>query len=315
MSDRLLSLRVFARVARLRSFSLAGRELRLSQPSVSRIISALEDEVGAALLTRTTRGVSLTEAGSDYLVRVETILLALEEADHAARGTGELRGVLRLALPTSFGVREVVPRLPGFLDHHPALRVELEMSDRLQDLVAEGIDVALRFGALADSTAVARRVAGVQRMLVAAPAYLSRAGRPGSPNELSAHSIIFGPPGASADAWTFTRDGRSVTMRLVPRVRASVNEGATLAAVGGLGIMSTTDWGCRAELADGRLVRVLPDWQMGGSEINAVFPAGQAAKPSARALIEYMVKSLNAVSQPRRTSARATGGRDTPRRR
>lgn len=293
MNDRLLSLQLFARVARLRSFSLAGRELRLSQPSVSRIISALEQQVGVALLTRSTRGVSLTEAGSDYLARIEPILLALEEAEHAARGTGELRGILRLALPTSFGVREVIPRLPAFLEQHPALRIALQMDDQFQDLVAEGIDVALRFGALADSTAVARRVAPVQRMLVAAPAYLARAGRPDSPAALAAHSIIFGPPGGSPAAWTFTRDGRTQSVRVEARVSASVNEGATVAAVAGLGIMTTSNWGCRSELTSGVLVRVLPEWQMGTSEINAVFPAGQAAKPSARAFIDYMVRSLN----------------------
>src|ERR1700756_1073120 len=129
MSDRLLSLRLFVRVARLRSFSLAGRELRLSQPSVSRIISALEDEVGAALLTRTTRGVSLTEAGSDYLARIEPILLALEEADHAARGTGELRGILRVAASSAFAIRGVLPRLARFTDLHPGLRVEFTLND------------------------------------------------------------------------------------------------------------------------------------------------------------------------------------------
>jgi DNA-binding transcriptional LysR family regulator len=158
MSDRLEALRLFSRVARTGSFSAAGRELGLSQPSVSRIVADLEREVGAALLTRTTRAVTLTEAGSDYLARIEPILSALEEADHAARGTGELRGVLRVAVSSSFAVREVIPRLPAFLAPHPALRVDLLMNDQRQDLLGEGIDVALRFGALADSTAIARRL-------------------------------------------------------------------------------------------------------------------------------------------------------------
>src|SRR5712664_1110287 len=123
MSDPLAPLRLFVRVARTGSFSRAGRELAVSQPSASRIIAALEREVGAPLLTRTTRVVVLTEAGSEYLTRVEPLLDALEEANQAARGTGELRGVLRLGLPISIAVREIIPRLPRFLSRHPALRM------------------------------------------------------------------------------------------------------------------------------------------------------------------------------------------------
>src|SRR5260370_35898252 len=168
MSDRLLALRLFARVARTGSFSRAGRELGLSQPSVSRIAAALEREVGAALLTRTTRAVTLTEAGADYLARVEPILAALEEADHAARGTGELRGVLRVGLSSSLAVREVIPRLSALTSRHPALLVELLMNDQRQDLVIEAVDVALRFGMLGDSNATARpagaRAASARRL-------------------------------------------------------------------------------------------------------------------------------------------------------
>src|SRR3954462_5459833 len=133
MNDRLFALRLFARVARTGSFSRAGRELGLSQPSASRIAAALEREVGAALMTRTTRGLTLTEAGADYLARIEPILAALEEADHAARGTGELRGTLRVALTLGFGVREVIPLLPAFMQLHPALRIDLLMNDRNHD--------------------------------------------------------------------------------------------------------------------------------------------------------------------------------------
>ena len=158
MSDRLFSLRLFARVAHTGSFSRAGRELGLSQPSASRIAAALEEEVGVALITRTTRGLTLTEAGADYLARIEPMLAALEEADHAARGTGELRGRLRVALSLGFGMREVIPLLPAFMQRHPALRIDLLMSDQHEDLVAESVDIALRCGALKDSSATARRL-------------------------------------------------------------------------------------------------------------------------------------------------------------
>src|SRR5437016_209039 len=137
MNDRFLSLQLFARVARVGSFSEAGRQMGLSQPTTSRIVAALEKKVGAALFTRSTRAVTLTEAGADYLARVDAILAALDEADHAARGTGELRGLLRVAASTSFSVRTVIPSLPRFTDKHPKLRVEFILSDTKQDLISD----------------------------------------------------------------------------------------------------------------------------------------------------------------------------------
>ena len=292
MSDRLFALRLFARVARTGSFSRAARELGLSQPSASRIAADLEREVGAALMTRTTRGLKLTEAGADYLARIEPILVALEEADHAARGTGELRGSLRVAMTLGFGVREVIPLLPGFMQLHPALRIDLSMSDHHQDLVTEGIDVALRFGALADSSAMARRLGVSPRLLVASPAYLARAGSPDTPKSLANHEVIVGPLGIGLDTCTFRQDGRTTSVRVGGRLTTSVNMVATAAAVAGLGIASVVLWNCRSELVRGALVQVLADWQMDPMELHAVFPAGRAAKPAARAFADYLATAL-----------------------
>ena len=292
MSDRLFALRLFARVARTGSFSRAGRELGLSQPSVSRIAAELEREVGAALMTRTTRGLRLTEAGADYLARIEPILVALEEADHAARGTGELRGTLRVSLPLGFGVREVIPRLPPFMELHPALHIDLSLNDRYQDLVTEGIDIALRFGALADSSTVARRLDSWPRLLVASPAYVARAGMPDTPEGLANHQVIVGPLGIGLDSCTFQRNGRTTTVRVQGRLTTSANQGATAAAVASLGIALVNFGECRLELASGTLVQVLADWQMEPFELHAVFAAGRAAKPSARAFADYLATAL-----------------------
>ena len=171
MNDRLASLRLFVRVARRGSFSAGGRELDIPQPTASRMIANLEREMGAALFTRTTRAVTLTEAGTDFLARIEPILAALDEAEHAVLGTGELRGVLRVGISSTFAIREMAPRLPRFMEKHPALRVELLTDDLRQDFVNEGIDVGLRFGALPNSTAVARRIGTWPRVIVASPAY------------------------------------------------------------------------------------------------------------------------------------------------
>jgi DNA-binding transcriptional LysR family regulator len=292
MTDRLLALRAFVRTAHSGSFSRSARELGLSQPSISRILSQLESEVGARLLVRTTRAVALTDSGADYLARVEPLLMALDEADHAARGTGELRGVLRIALSSSFGVREVIPRLPKFLDRHPALRVDMRISDQRQDLVVDGVDVALRLGSLPDSAVVARKLAEAPRLIVASPAYLERRGRPRSPADLASHAVIIGPGVAGSNALTFTKEGRRASARVEGRLTTAANEGATAGAMAGLGITITSLWACRAEIERGELVRVMEDWEMAKVELHALFPAGRAASPAARAFIDYLAPQL-----------------------
>ena len=293
MTDRMSALRVFVRVARSGSFSRAARELRLSQPSASRIVAALETEIGATLFTRSTRALSLTEAGAEYLGRVETALTALDEAEHAARGTGELRGVLRIAASSSFTEHALIPRLDEFLGRNPKLRVVLLVADQRQALVTEGVDVAFRFGSLADSAATARRLGSVERVLVASPAYLRRAGRLKAPVDLNSHAIIEGPIGM--DGWTFEKDGRRVSLRLEGRLVVSANESAVAAAVAGLGIASTSIIALRKELANRSLVRVLPDWQMGSVDVHVVFPSGRAAKAAARALAEHMAEAFRLI--------------------
>jgi DNA-binding transcriptional LysR family regulator len=296
MNDKLSVLRLFTRVARTSSFTRAGRELGISQPSVSRQISELEADVGTVLFVRSTRAVKLTEAGVDYLMRVEAILEALEEADHVARGTSELRGHLRVALSTSFGIREVIPRIGRFMESHPALHVDLLMSDDRQDLIAEGVDVAIRFGALPDSSARSRLLGRSPRMLVAAPSYLARAGLPAAPSDLSRHTFVLGPSSVASLGWVLRKDGQEAVFRAEGRITTSVNEGATAAAVAGFGILTVGLWGCRSEIADGRLVQILADWQLDPVEIHAVFPPGRASRPAAHALIDYLVDEVRSIS-------------------
>lgn len=293
MNDRLQALRLFLRVARLGSFSRAGRECGLSQPSASRIIADLERQIGATLFVRTTRAVTLTEAGADYLARVEPLLAALDEADHLARGTGELRGTIRVAVSSSFGVREIVPRLPDFAARHPALGIVIVVGDAHSNLVTEGIDVAFRLGPLSESSDIVRKLATAPRLLVAAPAYLARAGSPKSPRDLVDHAVIVGQAVGSAQIWSFVRDNRRVSVRVGSRIAIAANEGAIAAAVAGMGIAHASWWGCRAELDDGRLQRVLPDWSMDDVDLHAVFPAGRAASPAARALVDHIAATLD----------------------
>jgi DNA-binding transcriptional LysR family regulator len=288
MTDRIQALRVFSRVARTGSFSAAARELSLSQPSASRIVAELEQELGATLIIRTTRAVSLTETGSDYLARVEPMLAALEEADHAARGGGELRGLLRIGISSSFGVREVVPRLPDFLAQHPHLRFSFAMSDARHDLVSEGVDLAFRLGALTDSTAIARKLGHLPRLVAGSPTYLRTAPPIDHPGDLAAHEVILGPGGPESNALSFERSGRRVSVRVEGRVLVDANHAAVAAAAVGLGLVITSIWGCRAELERGDLVRLLPDWAMDPIDLHAIFPAAPVPKPSARAFADYL---------------------------
>jgi len=169
MKERVSALQLFCRVAQTGSFTAAGKEIGLSQPSVSRIISNLEKELGAALFVRSTHAVSLTEAGAEYFERVDPLLSALEEANHMVRGDGTLRGRLRVGSATSFAIREVIPRLPEFLAKNPDLHIDFVLTDLRQDLIDQAIDVALRFGVLNDSTMIARKLADSPRLLAASP--------------------------------------------------------------------------------------------------------------------------------------------------
>ncbi|MEI9983945.1 MAG: LysR substrate-binding domain-containing protein [Aliidongia sp.] len=288
MNDRFLSLQLFASVARAGSFSLAGREFGLSQPSASRIVAALEKRLGVPLFRRTTKGVKLTDAGADYLARTEQILAALEEADHAVRGAGELLGTLRIACSSTFAMRSLLPRLPKFANAYPRLLVELRLGDHRHDILSEGVDIAFRVGGQIPSNAVARKVGANQRLLAAAPSYLAEAGFPKSPGDLSAHALIVGPAGRSAEGWTFHRDAQTHVLEVTARYLLDSTDAATSAAVHGLGIVSTGNLACLRELQEGSLVRVLSDWKMEAVDVHLILVDGRMAKPSARVFADFI---------------------------
>lgn len=288
----LLSLRLYARVARLGSFSAAAREVGMSQPQVSRIIADLESDLGARLLTRSTRAVVLTEAGSGFLARIEPILLALEEAEQSVRDGETLRGTLRMSMPTSVGTKVVIPLLQPFAQRHPDLRMEVHLGDRMQDLVKDAVDVAIRLGRLPDSTATSTLIMNVTRVIVASPRYLAQHAAPRTPQELRRHRIVSGPASRVPNAWRFRHEGQEVAIELESHFHTTENEGAIIAAVAGLGITSTSEWAAGPELHDGRLVRLLADWPMAGIPAHAYFPMGRDTRAAGRALIDYLVAAL-----------------------
>jgi len=284
----IFALRLYSRVARLGSFSAAARECGLSQSQASRIIADLEADLGARLLTRTTRAVVPTEAGSEFLDRIEPILAALDEAQHSVREGGELRGLVRLSMPTSVGVREVIPRLAPFTAKHPQLHIQVLLEDRRQDLVRDAVDVAIRLGRQIDSSATAKLITTIPRVILVAPAYIEQYGMPQKPADLAAHRIVGGPASAVPHAWTFERDGGTVAVDLQPHFSTIENEGAVAAAAAGIGIISTTGWACRRELADGSLIRLFPEWKTADVPVYAYFPMGRATRAAGRAIIDYL---------------------------
>lgn len=291
MNDQLAALKLFRRVAATGSFSQAAREQSLTQPTVSRIIAALEATLGATLFVRTTRAVTLTETGADYLARITPILEDLEAADDAARGDGELRGTLHIGVSSIMASRVLVPLLGGFLGPHPLLRIELVIDDRRQDLIAENVDVAIRFGALPDSSAIARHIGRWPLVIAAAPSYIAKNGKPGSPEDLDRHRFIIAGP-AAKKGLTFRQGDQEVAVPVDGTLAITGAEVAVNAGASGLGIVAASYPSVAREIENGSLVRLLPDWDLGDLEAHALFPSGQSPRPSARAFVEFLIDHI-----------------------
>lgn len=286
------TLRLYTRVARLGSFSAAARESGLAQSQVSRMIAELEAGLGTRLLSRTTRAVVPTEAGQEYLVRIEPILAALEDAENSIRETGELRGLLRIGMPSTMGIRIVMPRLSGFAERHPQLRIELLLDDSWQDMVREAVDVGIRVGNLPEGSGTAKLIGQMHRVIVAAPAYLAQYGVPEVPAALGAHRIVGGPASTQSSSWRFAKDGETVSVDVHPHIATNDTAGALAAAASGLGVTSTTSWACRLELESGALVQLFPEWQTAVLPVHAYYPMGRATRIAARAFVEFLSADL-----------------------
>lgn len=292
MNDRLQELVVFVRVGESGSFTRAARDLGLSQPSISRVVSELEGRLGVKLLLRTTRRLTLTAAGAQFLERARDILAELDHAEDAARGVDSLRGTIRIALPVVFGAREVIPRLSGFLAQHPLLRVELRVSDLYQDLVADGVDIAIRAGELSDSPFGARRLTTLQRFVVAAPSYLAARGSPKKPADLASHDCIVGLNGLGRESWMFKRGNTVTSVDVTGRVFADPGLGVHASMVAGLGIAQATSAMCGAELRSGALIALLSSYALEPVEVHAVFPGGPRLSAKVRAFADYLAAAI-----------------------
>ena len=286
---------------RAAAFRALPASLACRSPSVSRIVGNLEERLGVTLLLRTTRRITLTNAGELFLDRAREILAGLEDAEDAARGLDSLRGLIRLALPVIYGTREVIPHLAEFLAAHPQLRVEMTVSDERQDLVAEGADVAIRLGQLDDAAFGARKLATLERLPVASPAYLRARGTPKTPADLAAHHCIFGPGGFGRDTWTFKKNDTVISVDVTGRVHTNSGPGLFATVMNGLGIAMVSSAMCAAEVKAKKLVPLLREYTLDPVDVRAVFPGGPRPSPKVRAFVDFLAERLKGSGESRQT--------------
>jgi DNA-binding transcriptional LysR family regulator len=288
--DRADAIAVFVEVAERGSFAKAARRLNRSPAAVTRAIAELEARLGVRLLNRTTRAVSMTEAGQRFLIGARRVLADLAEIEQAAMGQGRApRGELRVTAPIVFGRRHVLPLVTRFLARHPEVSVQLALLDRAVDLVEEGFDVAVRIGELPDSSAIATRVGALSRIAVAAPAYLNRRGRPKHPRELASHDVIAFAAIDGIERWRFAGD---IDATIRPRLIVNTAEAAIDAALAGFGITRVLSYQAVDALSDRGLVRILWEHEAAEIPVHVLYPDGRHPPPKVRAFLDAAVPHL-----------------------
>jgi len=287
--DTLQGMKVFVRVAQRSGFAAAGRDLRMSPATVTKQVAALESRVGARLLDRTTRRVSLTEAGQMYLERCIECLNAFEDADTAiSQLSKEPKGLLRVAAPVDLG-NEMAVVIAQLMSKYPRMKVELQLSNRPLDLIEEGMDVAVRVAAALDGRYVARAVAVARVGIFAAPAYFRKYGRPHRPEDLSRHrGLVFLEP-VSRDEWSFERNGKSVRVKLEGFMTSNSGAALSTAAAAGVGLVVAPSFVTRPDLIAGRLELVLRDWKvLPELKVYAIYPHRRFLAPKVKVFVEAL---------------------------
>jgi DNA-binding transcriptional LysR family regulator len=287
--DQLRALRVFQSVAEHGGFAAAARQLRISPSKATRVIASLEDHLGAPLLRRSTRAVSLTDAGRDYLVACRRLLAELDEADRLVAGEAvRPRGLLAITAPVQFGRLHVAPVVFEFLDAYPEVRVSLEFLDRSMNLVEEGLDLAVRIGHLPDSSLIATKIGEVRRVVCASPSYLAARGEPGEPADLGGHELIeMTGMAAFGGVWSFLQAGHETAVRVTPRLRVNQTDVAVAAALAGRGLTRLLSYQVAEYLYDGRLRAVLAHAEPPPLPISLVQPAARPPSAKVRAFAQF----------------------------
>lgn len=291
--DLLAQMETFVRVVDSGNLSVAAKVLRLSLPTVSRQLSTLEETLGATLLLRTTRTLTVTEEGRRYYDHCLRVRQEVEAAQSSVRSGAAIAGQLTVTAAVTFGLARVSPHLPSLFSAHPNLRVDLRLEDRLTDLVTEGVDIAIRSGSLLPDTTslIAHPLTTYQRVVVASPAYLERRGTPKTPADLVRHDALIhlGASGV-ADSWHFSKDGIEAAAKVCGPMRTNAVYALRDSAVAGLGLALLPDWLVAADVAAGRLQILLHGYATTPTVVSAVHRTEQRGAPRIRAFIDHLAR-------------------------
>jgi DNA-binding transcriptional LysR family regulator len=292
--DRIDAMHAFVTVADLQGFAPAARKLGLSPSGVTRLIAALEDRLGARLLQRTTRQVALTDVGARYLERARRILADVEEAESSVEGERtQPGGRLVVSAPVGFGRLHVSPVMSAYLKRYPEVSSELRLSDRMINLVEEGVDLAVRIGHLPDSTLVARHVGEMRRIVVASQDYLKRRGEPKTPGEIASHdTILFGAMTAAPD-WRFVEGGSEIRVAISPRFSTNSADAAIQYAEAGGGLTRVMAYQAAASLKAQRLRIVLAAFEQPAMPIHIVYPTSRLLSAKVRTFIDLVTETTD----------------------
>ena len=287
-------MQAFVRVVEAGSFVAAADRLGISTSSLSRLVADLEQHLGARLLNRTTRRLSLTESGQAYYERCVTLLGDLAEAEAlAGQAAAQARGTLRLTCSYSMAEQRVAPAIASFERRHPAVKFELVVSDRIVDLVEEGFDLAIRVGPVGSDRLVARRLGSMHLLLCAAPSYLERRPAPANPADLAHHNALTYAYAASPRLWRFTDAAGSVQeVRVAGTLHANSGDALRAAAIAGLGVICEPDFLLESAIRRGQLTRLLPGYTGGGGDIWAVYPSRRHLSLKVRLFVDHIAAAF-----------------------
>ncbi|WP_406608929.1 LysR family transcriptional regulator [Agarivorans sp. JK6] len=296
--DGFAAIPVFVAVVEHGGFSPAARSLGISKSAVSKRINLLEQQLGVKLLHRTTRKLSLTEAGKHYFEHAAKANNAAKDAqDAVAQLQGEPQGLLRINTPMSFGRLHIAPLITKFLQRYPKITIDMVMEDKVVDLVAEGFDVAIRAGNLPDSSLIVRKLAPLKSVLCASPDYLKPHGIPQTIEQLASHNCLQFSYSRDVKEWTFMRDGQSQSIDVKGNYRVNNSEALREAMLQGLGIGRLPTFVAGPDIVAGRLIKLLDQYQMPNQSIYAVFSERQFLPAKVRAFVDFAIEHL-AAEQP-----------------
>jgi DNA-binding transcriptional LysR family regulator len=288
--DRLDEINAFIAVADQRSFTQAARRLGVSSAQVSKLVARLENRLGARLLNRTTRDVSLTDTGRAFLERARQVLEDFQSLESSVREQAGPHGLLRISAPVSFGTAELTPALLEFAAAYPDVSLDVTSTDRMVNLVEEGFDVAVRIGQLGDSSLVARKLAAVRIVTCASPDYLTRAGPPTTIEALAGHVAVIDTNLPDPSLWRFNTNAGPREVRVEGRLRFSGAQACVAAAIAGFGITRTPAFAAAEHLRAGRLTALLCDFEPAVIHVHAVYPHARHLAPKVRAFVDFLAK-------------------------